>query len=95
MHHHPKADHAPRRAAAAAAMPPRARAAARLTLPLVLVIVVGLYALARRPFSWYAALGPVERGVAGPAPRATVPLEAHIISKCPDTRVWTPPCPTP
>ncbi|RDA90468.1 hypothetical protein CP533_3952, partial [Ophiocordyceps camponoti-saundersi (nom. inval.)] len=63
-------------------MPPRLRPVGRLIVLFVILFIVALSALSRRPPSWTRSFG--TKPVAGKS--KLVPLEAHIISKCPDTR---------
>ncbi|KAM4056768.1 gamma interferon inducible lysosomal thiol reductase (GILT) domain-containing protein [Hirsutella rhossiliensis] len=67
-----------------AAMPTRTRPVVRLLLLLVFIVAVGFYTVAR-PFAWHPSFAPVADGGALKK-SGLVPLEAHIISKCPDTR---------
>ncbi|PHH66850.1 hypothetical protein CDD80_913 [Ophiocordyceps camponoti-rufipedis] len=64
-------------------MNPRARPIMRILIFSVFVIIVFVASLSRRPPAWTRRFG-------SKSPLATtsklVPLEAHIISKCPDTR---------
>ncbi|PFH61563.1 hypothetical protein XA68_16986 [Ophiocordyceps unilateralis] len=63
-------------------MPPRPRPVVRVLLLSVFVVIVVVSALSRRPPAWSRRFGTNFAAVRS----NLVPLEAHIISKCPDTR---------
>ncbi|RCI09545.1 hypothetical protein L249_4102 [Ophiocordyceps polyrhachis-furcata BCC 54312] len=63
-------------------MPPRLRPVVRLLVLLVFVVLVALSSVLRRPPTWARSFG--TQTLADKS--KLVPLEAHIISKCPDTR---------
>ncbi|KJZ79756.1 hypothetical protein HIM_00470 [Hirsutella minnesotensis 3608] len=73
------------------AMPVRSRPVVRSLLLFAFVVVIGFYGVTR-PFAWnpsFAPLAPASRPAAAvhvDKRQKLVPLEAHIISKCPDTR---------
>lgn len=70
-------------------MSPLRPGAVRRNRPLLalLLVAIGLYTCFQFPSVAQLATTPLRSGEAAQGVRAKVPLEAHIMSKCPDARV--------
>ena len=64
--------------------PSRTSRRRRVLLPVITACVIACYTC----YQWFAGDVLLAGGALAPTVRDLVPLEAHIISKCPDTRVW-------